>query len=98
VGAYLRARLRALADRHALIGDVRGAGLFIAVDLVADRASRAPAAAEAARVVNGLRERQVLLSTTGEAASSLKIRPPLVFGTDHADQLVDTLDTVLAGL
>ncbi|AGU52486.1 aminotransferase, class 3 [Variovorax paradoxus B4] len=98
VGRYLRAGIAKLAERHALIGDVRGAGLFVGVELVTDRRSRTPATAETARVVNGLRERQVLLSATGEHANTLKIRPPLVFSEAHADLLVETLDQVLAGL
>ncbi|NDZ17279.1 aspartate aminotransferase family protein [Variovorax sp. WS11] len=96
VGRYLRERLTALAQRHALIGEVRGAGLFVGVELVNDRTARAPATAETARIVNGLRERQVLLSATGEHTNTLKIRPPLVFSEAHADLLVDTLDSVLA--
>jgi 4-aminobutyrate aminotransferase-like enzyme len=95
VGGYLRERLAALAPRHALVGEVRGAGMFVGVELVADRATRTPATAEAARVVNGLRERQVLLSATGEHANVLKIRPPLVFTRAHADLLVQRLDEVL---
>ncbi|CAN5850507.1 aspartate aminotransferase family protein [soil metagenome] len=98
VGAYLRERLGALASRHALIGDVRGAGLFIGVELVTDRAARTPATAETARIVNALRDRGVLLSGTGEHANTLKIRPPLVFGEANADLLVDTLDDVLKTL
>lgn len=98
VGGYLRERLAALGERHALVGEVRGAGLFIGVELVTDRAARTPATAEAARVVNGLRQRQVLLSATGPAANVLKIRPPLVFEREHADLLVERLDAVLAGL
>jgi 4-aminobutyrate aminotransferase-like enzyme len=98
VGQYLRGRLGSLAARHALIGDVRGAGLFIAVELVTDRVTRAPATAQTARVVNGLRERGVLLSSTGEHANTLKIRPPLVFSKAHADLLVTTLDEVLGAL
>ena len=98
VGRYLRARLAELGARHAWIGEVRGAGLFVGVELVRDRATRAPATAEAARVVNGLRERQVLLSATGEHANTLKIRPPLVFCEAHADLLVESLDTVLQTL
>ncbi|CAN7156296.1 aspartate aminotransferase family protein [Variovorax sp. LjRoot130] len=98
VGKHLRARLTALAARHALVGEVRGAGLFVGVDLVSDRATRAPATAETARIVNALRDRQVLLSSTGEHASTLKIRPPLVFSEAHADLLVDTLDSVLTTL
>jgi 4-aminobutyrate aminotransferase-like enzyme len=98
VGGYLRAQIAKLAERHALIGDVRGAGLFVGVELVTDRRTRMPATAETARVVNGLRERQVLLSATGEYANTLKIRPPLVFSEANADLLVETLDRVLAGL
>jgi 4-aminobutyrate aminotransferase-like enzyme len=96
VGRYLRERLAALAGRHALVGEVRGAGLFVGLELVADRATRAPATAQAARVVNGLRRRQVLLSATGPDAHVLKIRPPLVFRREHADLLVERLDEVLA--
>ena len=98
VGRYLRAGLSELATRHALIGDVRGAGLFIGVELVTDRATKAPATAETARIVNGLREHGVLLSSTGEHANTLKIRPPLVFSEANADLLVGTLDEVLTAL
>ena len=98
VGRHLRAGIAKLAERHALIGDVRGAGLFVGVELVTDRQARTPATAETVRVVNGLRERQVLLSATGEHANTLKIRPPLVFSEAHADLLAETLDQVLAGL
>jgi len=98
VGTYLRERLTALAQRHALVGEVRGAGLFLGVELVTDRAARTPATAQAARVVNGLRARQVLLSATGEHANILKIRPPLVFTREHADLLVQRLDEVLTAV
>ena len=95
VGAYLRSKLLELKDRHEVIGDVRGAGFFIGVELVLDRGGKSPATREASRVVNALRDRQVLSSTTGERANILKIRPPLVFGLEHADLFVDTLDDVL---
>jgi 4-aminobutyrate aminotransferase-like enzyme len=98
VGRHLRAGLAKLAERHTLIGDVRGAGLFVGLELVTDRQARTPATAETVRVVNGLRERQVLLSATGEHANTLKIRPPMVFSEANADLLIDTLDQVLAGL
>lgn len=98
VGQYLMTGLRQLGEKHALIGQVRGAGLFIGVELVTDRGLRTPATAEAARVVNGLRHAGVLLSATGEAAHILKLRPPLVFERAHADLLVQTLDDVLARL
>ncbi|MGJ7580375.1 aspartate aminotransferase family protein [Variovorax sp. RHLX14] len=98
VGAYLRGRLRELTVRHPLIGDVRGAGLFVGVELVTDREAKTPATAETVRIVNGMRERGVLLSGTGEHANILKIRPPLVFSEGNADLLVETLDGVLRDL
>ncbi|MES2715344.1 MAG: aminotransferase class III-fold pyridoxal phosphate-dependent enzyme [Pseudomonadota bacterium] len=98
VGALLRDGLRGLASRHRCIGAVRGAGLFIALDLVqADDPSR-PDPALTLQVVNGLRQRGVLLSATGQQASSLKIRPPLVFQPEHAALLVATLDRLLGDL
>ena len=75
-----------------------GAGLFIGVELVRDRATREPATEQAARVVNGLRDRQVLISSAGEHANTLKIRPPLPFSTADADRLVAALDETLAAL
>jgi 4-aminobutyrate aminotransferase-like enzyme len=95
-GRYLRGRLRELAGRHEAIGDVRGPGLFIGVELVADRAARTPAAERARQVMNGLRERGVLLGVTGRHENVLKIRPPLVFRPEHADLLVDRLDEALS--
>jgi 4-aminobutyrate aminotransferase-like enzyme len=94
-GAYLRHGMAALAQRHHLIGDVRGDGLLLGVELVEDRDTRAPAASDARRVCERMRERGVLLGTTGPADNVLKIRPPLVFNRDHADLLLDTLDEVL---
>lgn len=93
VGAYLRERLRAVD--HPAIGDVRGAGLFIGVELVRDRATKEPAPEIATRLVNGLRDRRILISAAGPHANILKIRPPLVFGTDHADLLVGAIEEVL---
>ena len=92
VGEYLKAGLESLAQRHPLIGDIRCAGLFIGVELVRDRASKEPAGDEAARVVNGLRERRVLISAAGPSANILKIRPPLVFSKDNADLFLTALD------
>lgn len=98
VGALLRDGLHGLATRHGCIGAVRGAGLFIALDIVQPDGSGAPDAALTLRVVNGLRQRGVLLSATGQQASSLKIRPPLVFQAEHAALLVATLDQLLTDL
>ena len=87
--------LRRLQDRHPLIGDVRGSGLFLGVELVRDRASLEPADAEAAYVVERLRERGVLTGTDGPHHNVLKLRPPLVFGADDVDLFLATLDEVL---
>jgi 4-aminobutyrate aminotransferase-like enzyme len=95
-GSYLRQGLMTLARRHTLIGDVRGEGLLLGVELVDDRQTRAPAAGHAHRVTEAMRERGILLSTTGPAGNVLKIRPPLVFRAEHADLLLETLDDVLA--
>jgi 4-aminobutyrate aminotransferase-like enzyme len=95
VGAHLLEALTELGTRHALIGDVRGAGLFVGVELVSDRATKAPAPDAATRVVNGLRDRRVLISATGPGVNVLKIRPPLVFSREQADLLVGALAGVL---
>jgi 4-aminobutyrate aminotransferase-like enzyme/Ser/Thr protein kinase RdoA (MazF antagonist) len=95
-GAYLRSLLDELRGRHDAIGDVRGRGLLVGVDLVLDRATREPAPALARSVVDGMRDRGVLIGSTGPADNVLKIRPPLVFAREHADLLAGTLDTVLA--
>jgi 4-aminobutyrate aminotransferase-like enzyme/Ser/Thr protein kinase RdoA (MazF antagonist) len=95
-GTHLLAALRALQTRHALIGDVRGSGLFIGVELVRDRETLEPASAEAAFISDRMRELGVLLGTDGPHHNVLKIRPPMPFDTTNADQLVDVLERVLS--
>jgi 4-aminobutyrate aminotransferase-like enzyme len=97
-GSYLREGLAKLAASHQLIGDIRGDGLLLGVELVDDQATRAPAAGRARVVTEAMRDRGVLLGSTGPAGNVLKIRPPLVFGREHADLLLTTLDEVLASL
>jgi 4-aminobutyrate aminotransferase-like enzyme/Ser/Thr protein kinase RdoA (MazF antagonist) len=96
VGAYLNGQLTELASRHAAIGDVRGRGLMVGIELVKDRSSREPAGETARTVVDALRDRGVLIGSTGPAENVLKIRPPLVFGREHADVLVEALDGALS--
>jgi len=96
VGAHLMARLHELADRHPVIGDVRGLGLFIGVELVRDRDARSPAAAIAAYVAERLRDLGVLVSTDGPDHNVLKVKPPIVFSRADADHLAGILDLVLA--
>jgi 4-aminobutyrate aminotransferase-like enzyme/Ser/Thr protein kinase RdoA (MazF antagonist) len=93
-GSYLRQGLKTLAGRHPVMGDVRGEGLLLGVELVGEEG--VPAAGRAGRVTEAMRERGILISTTGPAGNVLKIRPPLVFQREHADLLLQTLDEVLA--
>jgi 4-aminobutyrate aminotransferase-like enzyme len=96
VGDRLLAGLRPLAARHALVGDVRGSGLFLGVELVRDRETLEPAGGEAAYVANRMRERGILLGTDGPHHNVIKIRPPMPFDAADADLLVEALDDVLA--
>lgn len=98
VGAYLKVGIERLAERHACIGDVRGAGLFLGVEIVSDRILKTPDATTATRLINGLREIQVLISGCGKMANVLKIRPPLTFTQAHADILIEKFEVVLSQL
>jgi 4-aminobutyrate aminotransferase-like enzyme len=98
VGDELRAGIRALASRCAAIGDVRGRGLMAGVELVTDPETMAPARDFAVEVREAMRERGVLIGTTGRAGNVLKIRPPLTITRDEAMIVVETLDGVLRDL
>ena len=98
VGEHLLALLRPLQDRYAIVGDVRGSGLFLGIELVRDRETLAPAAEEASETVNRLREDGVLIGTDGPYHNVLKIRPPMPFNVDDADVLAERLDKALAAL
>ncbi|MFT4280320.1 aspartate aminotransferase family protein [Microbacterium sp.] len=94
-GIRIRDGLLALAAGRELIGDVRGSGLYIGVDIVTDPDTKTPDSVAALGIVNALRERNVLISVAGPGNNVLKIRPPLVFGAPEADLLLETLDAVL---
>jgi 4-aminobutyrate aminotransferase-like enzyme len=85
VGAALRSELTSLAAAEPRIGDVRGVGLYLGVEMVTADGSRTPDRAGARRLVNLLRERRVLISVCGTAGHVLKIRPPLVFSMSDVD-------------
>ncbi|MDR4306051.1 aspartate aminotransferase family protein [Chelatococcus sambhunathii] len=93
VGGYLRDGLRELGRLHEAIGDVRGAGLYVGVDVVG--AGGAPDAQAASRLINGLRDRNILIGAAGGFGNVLKIRPPLVLERRHVDIFVDALDACL---
>lgn len=95
VGARWIEMLRQLQANHELIGDVRGSGLFLGIDLVNDRASHAPATEPASYVVNRLRERGILAGTDGPYHNVIKLRPPLIFADTDADLFTETLDEIL---
>ena len=98
VGAHLHDGITRLAERHDLIGDVRGDGLWVGVELVRDRKTKEPATDETARLVNRLKHAGILVNRIGEFDNVLKIRPPLIITTEHADELLDALDIALPGL
>ena len=98
VGEQMIQGLTDLMDRHEIIGDLRGSGLFLGVELVRSRYGREPATAEAEVVVNRMREQGILLGTDGPFHNVIKIRPPMPFSTNDADRLIFTLDEILTAL
>jgi 4-aminobutyrate aminotransferase-like enzyme len=96
-GGYLKSALTGLADSSPLLADVRGVGLYLGVDVVSAETGL-PSAELASAIVNGMRERRVLISATGPRGHVLKIRPPLPFARSHADQLVAVLAEVVESL
>ena len=96
VGGRLRRGLELLAERHPIVGDVRGLGLFLGIELVRDRSRRTPAAAEAAYVVERMKDHGILLSTDGPDHNVIKMKPPLVFAEADADRALDAYDRVLS--
>lgn len=95
VGEYLKQGFRALAERHPLIGDVRGQGLFLGLEFVRDPETLEPADREASWIVNRMKGLGVLLSTDGPLHNVIKIKPPLAFGRVHADEVLEKLALVL---
>ncbi len=95
VGGYLLEGLRALAPDHPVIGDVRGMGLYVGVELVLSRDTLEPGGHQASYVANRMRDHGVLISTDGPLHNVLKIKPPLVFTRENADYLLHCLGKVL---
>ncbi|UCE10308.1 MAG: aminotransferase class III-fold pyridoxal phosphate-dependent enzyme [Candidatus Thorarchaeota archaeon] len=95
-GSYLIEQLSQLGDRHSIIGDVRGSGLFIGVELVGDRDSLKPAAEEARYIAERMKDNQIMIGSDGIHHNVLIIKPSLVFSKIDADRIVKTLDKILA--
>lgn len=98
VGAYFKQRLERLGERHPIIGHVHGLGMFLGVELVHDRKTKAPANDIAKLIPDAMKAKGVIMGMTGRYGNVLKVRPPLIFSKANVDQVVDTLDQVLAEL
>lgn len=98
VGNYLTELLKEQQKKHPLVGDVRGVGLFVGVDLVKDQQKRTPATAEAQHVIYKLKERRILLSADGPFRNILKFKPPMCFTMEDAKFVVDQIDELLTDL
>ena len=96
MGAHLIDRMRSLMERHAAIGDVRGLGLMLGIDLVKDRKTKEPATERAGRVVERCRELGVLMGTDGPYDNVIKLRPALIFTQANADHLMQVLEQAFA--
>jgi 4-aminobutyrate aminotransferase-like enzyme len=95
VGGRLMSGLRGLMEQYSLIGDVRGLGLFIGVELVLDRQTLEPAGEHASYIAERMRDHGILISTDGPFHNVLKLKPPLVFDEADANRLVATLAEIL---
>lgn len=95
-GAALRAGIRDVATRHPAIGDVRGVGLAIGIEIVRDRATKEPDPSATNAIKEGMRNRGVLVGTTGAYGNILKVRPPLAFTTTEVPVFLDALEGALS--
>ena len=92
VGAYLKKQLDELQEKYEFIGDVRGPGLFLGLEVIDNKEDKNPDKTLAENLVESLKEKYFLISNAGEHRNVLKLRPPLVFDISHADLLLDALD------
>eukprot|EP00088_Acartia_fossae_P065394 TRINITY_DN8063_c0_g1_i2.p1 TRINITY_DN8063_c0_g1~~TRINITY_DN8063_c0_g1_i2.p1 ORF type:complete len:442 (+),score=85.29 TRINITY_DN8063_c0_g1_i2:27-1352(+) len=98
VGAYLLEEFKKMATKYECIGDVRGRGLFVGIDLVKDRESREPASELAKTILTRLKYKQILIQLDGPSSNVIKLKPPMVFSLENAKHLVENVDLVLAEL
>jgi len=95
IGNYLKSELTNLAKEHPIIGDVRGHGLFLGFELINDRITLEPAAAQTSYLANRMKNHGVLMSTDGLYHNVIKIKPPIIFNQKNADFLIEKLNKVL---
>jgi len=98
VSVYLKEKLEQLQAKHTLIGNVRGLGMFIGIELVKDHETLEPATNEALALAELMKREGVLIGATGRFGNVIKVRPPLVFSNDNADLLVEKLDKLLTAI
>ena len=98
IGDRLLSQLRPLVDRYEIVGDVRGSGLFLGVELVKNRETLEPAGEAASFVSNRMRERGVLVGTDGPYHNVVKIRPPMPFDVGDAGLLVEAFERAVGEL
>ena len=94
VGDYFVQKLNGLKDKYQIIGDVRGRGMFIGIDLVKDRKTREPHTKAAEHALSRFREEHILMQSDGPYENVLKIKPPLAFSKTNVDHFVSTLDLI----
>ncbi len=97
-GTYLKEKLSGLRDKHALIGEVRGLGLMLGVELVKDRKTKEPASAETAEIMERTKNRGLLIGKGGLYGNVLRIKPPMCIKLGDADFIVETIDQALEEL
>ena len=95
VGEYFIKQLDALQEKYEIIGDIRGRGLFLGIELVKNKKTKEPATEQAKEIINKMKERGVLLSTDGPYNNVIKIKPPIVFDEDNVRMVIENLTAVL---
>ncbi|KAG7251910.1 hypothetical protein CRUP_002840 [Coryphaenoides rupestris] len=98
VGAHLKDLLTKLQAKHQLVGDVRGVGLFLGLELVTDRALRTPATDVASMVVRRLKEERICVSTDGPFENVIKFKPPMCFSMEDAELVAQKIDGILTDI
>jgi alanine-glyoxylate transaminase/(R)-3-amino-2-methylpropionate-pyruvate transaminase len=96
IGAYLKNGFTKLAKKHTLIGDVRGLGLMLGIELVKDRKTKEPAKEECAAVFEACRDMGLLIGKGGLWGNTLRIKPPMIFTKSDSDFMLAVLDEALA--
>ena len=96
VGSYLKKMLIDLQKNYSLIGDIRGEGLFLGLEIVNSNGLLEPMGKFAKYIVNEMKKRRVLLSTDGPDENIIKIKPPIIFNKQNADFLLENLRLVIA--